>query len=190
VDQPANLFSSVATIQRLLEGAGIQSMVVGGLAVLVWGKARLTQDADLKVGLGRDESRRLLTCLAPHYQFLSAQPEDTLARLGFVFVRDPSGVRIDLLLADTGFDAEAMRRRRDTQVMPGLGLYVCSPEDLVVYKMISTRARDQEDVAGIVRRQKTTLDHDYVEAWLRQFEQALDDSTLLPLYQRLRQANT
>lgn len=137
MDQAANLFSKVARIQRLLDEAGIESMVVGGLAVLVWGRARLTQDADLKVRLSRDESPRLLSCLSPHYEFLSAAPEETLGRLGFVFVSDPSGLRIDLLLADTGFDAEAIGRRQEIEVMRGLPLSVCSAEDLIVYKMIS-----------------------------------------------------
>jgi hypothetical protein len=52
--------------------------------------------------------------------------------------------------------------------------------------MISTRPRDWEDVQGIVRRQKDALDDAYVLDWLQQFEQALDDSTLIAEYHRLR----
>ena len=52
--------------------------------------------------------------------------------------------------------------------------------------LISTRPRDHEDAQSVIRRQGPSLDDDYVFDWLRQFEQALDDSTLVAEYQRLR----
>ena len=73
------------------------------------------------------------------------------------------------------------------EMQPGLFVRACSPEDLIIYKMVSVRDRDRSDVEGIIRRQGDTLDDDYVLDWLRQFEQALDDSTLVVEYRRLRQ---
>ena len=78
------------------------------------------------------------------------------------------------------------RVTRDAEVQPGATISVCSPEDLVIYKLISTRLRDHEDAASVIRRQGDGLDDGYVFHWLRQFEQALDDSTLVATYQRLR----
>jgi hypothetical protein len=52
--------------------------------------------------------------------------------------------------------------------------------------LISTRPRDREDVWGIVRRQGDDLDDAYILNWLRQFELALDDSTLVTEYKKLR----
>lgn len=68
----------------------------------------------------------------------------------------------------------------------GLKAHICSAEDLIIYKLISTRTRDREDAASVVRRQENTLDDEYVLQWLREFEQALDDSTLVADYQRMR----
>jgi hypothetical protein len=51
---------------------------------------------------------------------------------------------------------------------------------------ISTRLRDHEDAQGVIRRQGSNLDDKYVLDWLRQFEQALDDSTLVAEYNKLR----
>lgn len=95
-------------------------------------------------------------------------------------------MRIDLLLADTEFDIQAMKRRRQIDPWPAFSLTVCSPEDLIIYKMISTRARDQEDALGVIRLQSENLDHDYVEDWLRQFELAFDDTTLVQSYRQMR----
>jgi hypothetical protein len=38
----------------------------------------------------------------------------------------------------------------------------------------------------VVRRQGDALDDEYVLTWLRRFEQALDDSTLVATYRRMR----
>ncbi len=182
-----HLYESVARLQIALAQAGIPSATIGGLAVMVWGDPRLTRDADLKVLLGRDEAARLLAALPPDFQPQADAPEVMLQQLGFIFTQDANQVRIDLLLADLGFDAEAIKRGRAVEVLPGLTITVCSPEDLLIYKMISTRAKDQLDLSGIMRRQRKTLDDAYVEFWLRQFELALDDSTLVQTYRTMRQ---
>lgn len=72
----------------------------------------------------------------------------------------------------------------------GIELHVrlCSPEDLILYKLISTRPRDCDDIAGIVRRQGSALDTRYIEEVLLQFEEALDDSTLLAAWRSASQA--
>lgn len=61
---------------------------------------------------------------------------------------------------------------------------LCTPEDLIIYKMLSTRPRDLEDVKGIVRRQGAALDLPYLLKWFRDFEMALDDSTLVATFQK------
>ncbi len=180
------LFESIVALQERLRKAGIPSAVIGGLALSVWGEPRVTRDVDVKVLLRRDEASRLLEAIAADYVPLSDEPLQTLARLGFLFVKDRWGTRIDLLLSDTEFDAEAIRRARPVELAPGTTVYVCTAEDLLIYKLISTRPRDYEDAVSIIRRQGDALDDAYVMDWLHRFEQALDDSTLVSEYRRLR----
>jgi hypothetical protein len=104
-----------------------------------------------------------------------------------IFIQDSLGTRLYLLLADTPYDVIAIHRGRDIEIQPGIVIHVCSPEDLIIYKLISTRLRDHEDARSVIRRQRDVLDDDYVLHWLRQFEQALDDSTLVAEYQGLRE---
>lgn len=185
MEQLRNPIDAAARLQRVFQAAGIDSMVVGGLAVAVWGEPRATRDADLKVQLTRDDASRLLECLPPHLYELSPDSSELLRRFGFLFIKDTGGVRIDLLLTDTAFDVEAIARRRKVEPLGSEAFDVCAPEDLIIYKMISTRARDHADVPGVIRRQQLSLDHDYVERWLSIFEQALDDSTLVQSYRRM-----
>jgi hypothetical protein len=181
-----NLFQSVVTLQDRLRRAGILSAVIGGVAVGVWGEPRVTRDVDVKVLLGRDDAPRLLEALSPDHVPLQADPLAALTRTGILFVQDAQGTRLYLLLSDVSFDAEAIRRAREVTLQPGLVASVCSPEDLIIYKLISTRQRDHDDAESVVRRQGDALDDEYVLAWLRRFEQALDDSTLVATYRRMR----
>lgn len=180
-----SLVRSVAALQERLEKAGLPSVVIGGLAVGAWGGPRLTRDADLKVLAHREDRARLLRLL-DDFTPLNADPEEAFRRHGIAFFLDPSGTRIDVMLAETSFDESAMGRARLVELHPGLAVRLSSAEDLIVYKMVSIRAQDRVDVEGIIRRQGERLDDRYVEDWLRQFEQALDDSTLLEEYRRLR----
>ena len=181
-----NLIQSLRALQRRLSDAGILSIVIGGVAVAVWGEPRLTRDVDVKVLLERDDADRLLSTLASDYTSLLADPRQALRQQAMVFVQDILGTRLDVLLADTPYDVLAIQRGRDFEVQPNVTIRVCSPEDLVIYKLISTRLRDREDAQGVVRRQGANLDDKYVLDWLRQFERAFDDSTLVAEYKRLR----
>jgi len=53
--------------------------------------------------------------------------------------------------------------------------------------LISTRLRDHDDAKSVVQRQGDSLDDEYLIGWLRQFEVALDDSTLVTEYKGMRQ---
>ena len=94
-----------------------------------------------------------------------------------VLLQRDEAPRLDLLMSDTEFDAEAVRQAVSVKLAPGAAARVCRAESLIVCKLVSTRPRDHEDAAGIVRRQADVLDDDYVLGWLRRFEPALDDST-------------
>ena len=180
------LYRSLVQLQQRLTMAGIPSAVIGGIAVSVWARPRTTQDIDFKVLLDRDAAQRLLDALAPDYVPLQANPLQALQRNGVLFVKDQTGIRIDLQLADTSLDESAIQRARTIELEPNVVAQVCSAEDLILYKMISIRPQDQIDVENLVRRQGQKLDDEYVLYWLRQLEQALDDSTLVGTYQRLR----
>lgn len=84
-----------------------------------------------------------------------------------------------------GFDRQAIERAVEVEVRPGQKARICTAEDLVVYKLISTRPRDYEDARSVVARQGSKLDRAYVERCLNEFEQVLDDSTLVSSFHEL-----
>ena len=180
------LYRALADLQSRLAAAGIASAAIGGIAVSVWARPRTTADVDVKILLDRDAAQHLLDILQPDYVSLQPKPLQSLRRHGVLFVKNKDGIRIDLQLADVNFDQSAVERARSIELEPGLMAQICTAEDLIIYKMISTRPQDQIDVENIIRRQGSALDDGYVRKWLQLLEQALDDSTLITNYRRLR----
>lgn len=180
------MFRAAAEIQRRLLALGIPSAVIGGLAVAIWGEPRLTRDIELKVALGREDTDRLLDALPADWRPLAEDPAQAFERFGVLFLLTAEGLRFDLLLAENTFDHEAIERGRKVAIEPGVELVACSAEDLIIYKLVSTRPQDHADAQRVVTRQGDALDDAYVEAWLSRFEQAVDDSTLVSTYRGLR----
>jgi hypothetical protein len=59
------LYQAVVKLQQRLSSAGIESAVIGGIAVSMWARPRATEDADFKVLLDRDNAQDLLNVLQP-----------------------------------------------------------------------------------------------------------------------------
>lgn len=180
-----DLIPSLVALQKTFEDAGLPSMAIGGLVVGIWGEPRLTRDVNVKVLASREDRQRVLRLL-PGYTALNADPDAALQRNAVAFFQDAAGTRLDIMLADNLFDETAIGRAKVIEAQPGQRIRVCSAEDLILYKLLSVRTKDRADVEGIIRRQGNALDDRYVEQWLREFEQALDDSTLVTEYRRLR----
>ena len=62
------------TIIRLFSDAGVECVIVGGLAATIHGSARLTQDVDLVYARTDENVRRLVAALKPHAPYLRGAP--------------------------------------------------------------------------------------------------------------------
>jgi hypothetical protein len=91
---------------------------------------------------------------------------DNAEELRLRILSDRAGNRVDLLLAETGFDDVAIPRAVELDVSPGLRARVCTAEDVIIYKLISTRPRDFEDARNVVLRQGKVLDQGHILKWL------------------------
>lgn len=172
------LVASLVKLQNQLDARGIESALIGGFTLGIWGRARATKDLDLKVLLSRSQAKKLLAALGDDYKPIQSAPLESLRRNGVVFVQDSAGTRIDLLIAEAGFDQQVMRRACRIKIQPKVWARVATAEDIIIYKLISTRLLDQADVETIIRVQGDALDDAYIVKTLRGFEQALTDSTL------------
>lgn len=51
---------------RLLEDAGIEFVLIGGVAAITWGATEFTRDLDVAMDFSLDNMTRLMAALAPH----------------------------------------------------------------------------------------------------------------------------
>lgn len=97
-----------------------------------------------------------------HYTILVKDPSDFVRDTRVLPASTQSGVRIDLLFGLLPFEEEAVRRAARVEAA-GRTIRVCTPEDLILIKIISDRPRDLEDARAIVRRRLPALDLGYLE---------------------------
>lgn len=73
--------------------------------------------------------------------------------------------------------------QRDLAQVP---VWICSAEDLVIQKAVAGRGKDWQDIEGILIEQQGRLDLDYVEGWLAQFADALEQPDIVTQYQAIQ----
>lgn len=160
-----------------LEPLGLPMAVMGGIAVAAWQHPRATHDVDVLIGLGNTQVEQLLAKL----EAVRIRPKRRPPLLSFGGIRllqleydSPhvfATIRIDLLLADSEYHQEALRRRVAV-VLPDVNLqvFVLSCEDLVIHKLLAGRIIDKADAAALLRANRATLDIEYLRKWITRLQ--------------------
>lgn len=151
------------TFYACLESLNTSYLAYGGVAVAVWADPRETQDVDAVVAVADEDRDRWLSALQSA-GFL-APPEEirTFAIDGWLRLAH-EGRHADVTLGRTPFDRSALERRRRVTLFD-LPIWVASPEDLILYKIVAYRYKDLADAEAIVLRQGAKLDLDYMRKW-------------------------
>lgn len=165
-----------------LEERQVPYMVIGGFANLFWGRSRLTRDLDLTLSCPQDRLVSLVEDLRQRFRALPADPLEFARRNRVLPVR-VGEVRVDLVLAGLPYEEAAIRRARVVDV-GGRPIRVCSPEDLIIHKIISDRPQDWEDVREIVRRQGKALDRRYMDPIVAEFSRVLERPDIILFYKQ------
>ena len=166
-----------------LETQGYRYAAIGGIANQVWGTPRFTQDIDLKVSVPDTEypaARAAIRTAFPE-RGRPHVPENPL-------IVDVSigGIIVDFLLAIPGYEEQIVIRAIRRQ-LGDLEIWICSPEDLIIQKAVAGRAKDWQDIEGILIEQWGQLDLDYLEDWLSQFAEALERPEILAQYRDIQE---
>ena len=150
--------------------------LIGAVARNAWAPPRATSDLDLAVAATEDALAAADAALAALgfrcVRRQQAQAADALPDL-LVYRRDAGEPRqVDLLVAKTAFEEEALRRAVAVD-LPGARIPAATPEDLIVYKLLADRPRDRDDVRAILATQERAgraIDWAHVERWCAYWE--------------------
>jgi hypothetical protein len=179
-DQPLDITSFLKLILDTLKAAGIEYLIGGAIAEWAWGEPRATQDLDLVINLPIEAVGRFSKELekrnmrVPVDIILDAIVEDR-ADIPLNAIHMYSGLKADLYLMRDGdvLRQSAFHRRVLVDYGPPIGkVYVHSPEDLILYKLmylgLSGQPKHARDIAAILRAKKDQLDFGYIEDWVAQ----------------------
>ncbi|MBI5481408.1 MAG: hypothetical protein HY906_21290 [Deltaproteobacteria bacterium] len=148
--------ATILAVVRSLREAGIESAVYGGLALAAYGEPRETKDADVAVcGTGApaavDALRRGgLDCTVAFDRVRFGG--HTVTRVTLLGGSTATGLNVaGLVEPRSARYARASLERAVPVSLRGQMVRVLSPEDFVVFKVLSTRERDLEDAATVLR---------------------------------------
>lgn len=148
----ADLASTLAVIVRVFDASSVRYAVIGGVAKAAWGRPRATRDIDVAVSIDALAFAALTSSLADaDFAVLKMVGGDLNDTRPDIFVaRASAGVPVDVLIAKTPFEEEAVARSVPV-VLFGQTVRVVTAEDLVFYKLLAARPRDRDDVLDVIR---------------------------------------
>jgi len=161
-----------------LSESDIPYLIGGSVATWAWGEPRATRDLDLIVEIPADAVENLSEALTKRDMPLPAEIikdriKDSRGDVPLNAIHEASGYKADLYLLRKGdaFRQKAFKRRVLVDLGPGLGeLYLHTPEDLIVYKLlyysISQQTKHIRDISSVVQTMGDELDMNYIQKWV------------------------
>ncbi len=175
---PLDITGFLKLVIEALESANVDYLIGGAIATWAWGEPRATQDLDFVINLPIESigkfSKELKKrdMLVPAEVILDTVLEDR-ADLPINAIHIYSGLKADLYPVREGDELRrsAFQRRQRVDYGPPIGeVYIHSPEDLILYKLIyfgiSQQSKHSRDIAAILRAKKDQLNREYLEEWI------------------------
>lgn len=162
---------ALAAAAEDIAAEGKRFALVGGLAVSVRAEVRFTRDVDLVVAVDDDTAAESLVYAlrSRGYTTVASVEHEAQSRLATIRLRSPQGVKVDLLFASSGIEAETIARAT-VVALPSVGAVpIARAEELLSLKVLSMsdeRLQDRIDARSLLRV-NVDLDLDCVRNNLR-----------------------
>ncbi len=144
------ILEAAIELQEFLNRQGWQFCIIGGLAVLRWGKPRTTQDVDVSLFVEFGRENELIEQVLKKFKARIAGAHAFAIDSKVILAESSRGIAVDIALAQFDFEKAIIERATQFQYAPGVELLTVSAEDLVVLKAFAGREQDWQDVAGII----------------------------------------
>jgi len=184
----APLLGALQALETWLRSEGLDHVYIGGLAVALVGRPRITQDIDGIVLLGEMSIQEFLS-RARAAGFFTRVPDAvafTVKSRVFLLRHEGTKVPIDLSIGFLPFEEETVRRARLMKTMR-FEIPVATPEDLLILKVIAGRPRDIVDMEGLLAA-NPGIDRGRVRSATAMFAEVLEAPEILETLERLLEA--
>ncbi len=171
----SGLTAALRDFISLFDRLDVQYVLMGGFAVRVYGIPRPTYDVDFTVAVARKRLPELYRAIAELGYCVPEPYEsgwvDQVAGMPVVKARlffEGSTIDIDIFLAESAFQDQLLARRR-RQPVDEMHVWLVSPEDLILLKLIASRPRDLVDIDDVLFVQGS-LDEEYLRHWAERLD--------------------
>ena len=187
------LWEALFPVVDALVTLAVPYYVGGSVASSVTGVVRATLDVDLVAAIHLEHTAPHTAALSQHYYVDIEMMQQAVRQCSsFNVIHLATMFKIDVFVPqDTPFARVNMHRRLSLEV-PEVGrtLYFCTPEDVVLHKLLWYRAgsgvsdRQWYDLQGVLRLQAQRLDLAYLQRWASELgmaallHRALDEAGL------------
>ena len=173
----------LADLGTALAAIGVEWLLFGAQAAILYGVARLTADVDVTARVPVPLSNRAVVEALALRGFRLRFDDPALAEQSRVlpFVHEATGLPVDVVLAGPGLEDEFFARAESHDI-DGVAVPVVNVSDLVVMKILAGRPKDIEDVVTLLRVQQARIDRAQVTHLLELLESALGQSDLIPAF--------
>ncbi len=177
------LLEAAREVEQVLSELRLKAVLIGGLAILRWGEARATRDADFTMLCAAGNERAQAAAVLGRLRARIDDAQEFAEKNKVLLVLASNGRPADIALGSFEYEARMVDRGSTFEFAPGINLRTCSAEDLVVLKAFAGRDGDWQDVKGILVRQARRLDFSLIEKELKPLLALKDDSET---WQRLK----
>lgn len=176
----------IKEIAESLDEERIPYMIIGGQAVLIYGRPRLTRDIDITLGIDADDFALVeKTCKKLKLKMLPENPKNFAKETNVLPAEEPtSGIRIDFIFSFSPYETQAIKRAKEI-IIDNYPVKFASCEDVIIHKMVAARAIDAEDVKSILIKNKDSIDLEYITGWLSEFSKISEHKGILESFNRL-----
>lgn len=170
----ADVLDIALVVARALEEVGIAYFLGGSLASSFQGEPRATNDIDFVVALDARQVQPLAHALGDDFEVdVDALLETLRAGGSWNIFYLPWVTKVDLFVRGSEpFDLSEFHRRQRVQVRAdGASMYIKSPEDSILRKLLWFRAssgessRQWRDIVEVLRVSGPHLDSTYLDDW-------------------------
>jgi hypothetical protein len=170
IGRPHDLLDVLKVVTGRLEAARIPYMITGSIASGHYGHPRMTRDIDIVVEVTAADAARLASALGEEFGAEAERIREAIGRQSlFNVIHRDAIVKVDFVVRkDTAYRVEEFRRRRRVAI-DGHDVWIVTPEDLILSKLVWAKESRSElqvkDIRAVLAFQQGTLDRGYLIEW-------------------------
>lgn len=164
--------SFVRRTVQALNKTGLEHVIVDGLAAIIYGRIKATIDVDAVINIqpsNRDAVGRLISAFRNNglevfeHEIISSLKD----KRRFSVFDTKSPFRVDVKGVYTSLESKALENRRKAKLLD-LDVWVASPEDTVITKLVYGAPQDIEDAISVIINVKDKLNFEYLNQQAKQ----------------------